>query len=715
MRTSAAGWTLLEEAADRYQACLFDPYEFFLDLLRSRGEESWNLEDIRGLWRAFKGREPVGLYIEIPFCRARCAYCSFYSVVPSSRSLVDAYLDRLEREMDLLAPALRGRRLASLYAGGGTPSLLSPAQIRRLLQAVDGRFRFRKDAERSFECEPTTLTPAKLDALRSGGIDRLSIGVQSLHAPVLGSAARQRQTPEAALRAVRRAKAAGFPRGINADLMLGLARDTPSTFMESFRRLAAEGPEKITLYALLPTKAYLRRHHSGVPARFYGRYERFAVTVRAALEREARERGYRFSPESQCEWTLRRADRIEKPGRSHYEDSPRVPASTLAFGPTTRSYLAGTAFYRSLGKASDGFDPGRRDFRGTPMDGGDERLKSLLMGLRTFGWVDLAEHKALHRKALDAEFSAGIRELSRRGLARIDEGRLSLTDSGPRARLLACLCLAGPGRVRRVLDDILSHTSPPPVPAMRPGTRLPKNHRRFRVEFKDAYAVLEAEPARPGAEYLYADGALGLRERMWFRGGLEGAQASSGLRRVIGKACASGRVLREEGARTLEMIRKRLQRALRQAGQEARVRPEVSAGRASRKRELPAERASFPEDFQGDGCVPTYRQVMPEVLKRMLARERAKEGLSPRFTGIPPCMLGHAGRKLSPRLWEHLAKTYLRMGRDPAAAGDDHRVLGPRCGDCHFLGVCDGLPSAYAEVHGVFEVQPVLPISSAED
>ena len=127
-------------------------------------------------------REETEIYIHIPFCVKKCAYCDFYSH-PSDPVRMDAYFDMLSEEISL--SPYTGREVSSVFFGGGTPSLADPLKIAGVLSKLRQEFQVRKDAEITIEMNPGTVTEEKLMIYREAGISRLSIGLQSTSDPVL--------------------------------------------------------------------------------------------------------------------------------------------------------------------------------------------------------------------------------------------------------------------------------------------------------------------------------------------------------------------------------------------------------------------------------------------------------------------------------------------------------------------------------------------------
>ncbi|MEE8483966.1 MAG: radical SAM protein, partial [Nitrospinota bacterium] len=151
----------------------------------------------------------ASLYVHIPFCESKCAYCDFASFSPKDSSgkehLVRPYVDALKREVEI-SPALP---LKTVFFGGGTPSLLEAEMIAEIMEAIGKRFAIEKNAEVTIEANPATVSLEKLKAIKDAGINRLSIGVQSFNDDSLKSLGRI-HTAADALNTISYAKRAGF-------------------------------------------------------------------------------------------------------------------------------------------------------------------------------------------------------------------------------------------------------------------------------------------------------------------------------------------------------------------------------------------------------------------------------------------------------------------------------------------------------------------------
>ena len=194
----------------------------------------------------------VSLYVGIPFCPTRCSYCSFVSrTIGSQTNLMEPYLEALLQEIAVTGRLLAnsGRKVRTLYIGGGTPTTLSTPQMVNLLDAIRDSFDLSRCLEFTVEGgRPDTLTEEKLLAIREHGADRMSINPQTMVDSVL-RACKRPHTAEDVLRAYEWAKNAGF-KAINMDLIAGLPTDDFDGFRYSLDTVAALNPANITVHTL---------------------------------------------------------------------------------------------------------------------------------------------------------------------------------------------------------------------------------------------------------------------------------------------------------------------------------------------------------------------------------------------------------------------------------------------------------------------------------
>jgi oxygen-independent coproporphyrinogen-3 oxidase len=194
----------------------------------------------------------VALYVGIPFCPSRCAYCSFVSSsVEKSVKLLDPFLSALNTELDALADALRGAKatVSSVYFGGGTPTTLSDTQLDALLSRLSDRIDLSNVREYTVEAgRPDTITAEKLRAMRDHGVNRVSVNPQTMSDDVLTAIGR-RHTRADVLAAVSLVRECGIA-GLNMDLIAGLPSDTARGFTRSLDEVLALAPENITVHTL---------------------------------------------------------------------------------------------------------------------------------------------------------------------------------------------------------------------------------------------------------------------------------------------------------------------------------------------------------------------------------------------------------------------------------------------------------------------------------
>lgn len=194
------------------------------------------------------GEEPPGLYIHIPFCKSRCSYCSFNSYACQSPPL--SYLAALCKQIRYWAKHewCRERTFATLFVGGGTPTIYGGNDLAAMIGQCLKAFNFSEDAEVTVEANPNTVSSQSLTALRRGGVNRLSLGVQAFSDRLLAGLGRSHTVAEASA-AIEAARRAGFS-NINLDLMYGLPGQDAAAWQESLDQALAHNPEHLACYEL---------------------------------------------------------------------------------------------------------------------------------------------------------------------------------------------------------------------------------------------------------------------------------------------------------------------------------------------------------------------------------------------------------------------------------------------------------------------------------
>ena len=169
------------------------------------------------------------IYVHIPFCKSKCRYCDFNSYACHDKQAIFAYLTALNREIELAGKAFSGAKIDTIYIGGGTPSLLEASQIENLCENLTKNFDLSRVKEFSIECNPESLDEEKLETYKKEGINRISIGVQSLFDDNLRAIGRLHDSKTA----IEKIKLANrYFDNVSADLIVGLPFDTTDRIKE---------------------------------------------------------------------------------------------------------------------------------------------------------------------------------------------------------------------------------------------------------------------------------------------------------------------------------------------------------------------------------------------------------------------------------------------------------------------------------------------------
>ncbi len=193
-------------------------------------------------------KKELELYIHIPFCARKCAYCDFLSFSAPERVYRD-YMDKLMEEICGQGPNFQEYRVSTIFVGGGTPSILPAELILELFATLSENFDISRDAEITMEANPGTLTAEKLDVYRQSGVNRLSIGLQSADDRELKYLGRI-HSYESFLKSYQRARQAGF-RNINVDLMSALPGQSVQSWKNTLKKVMMLKPEHISAYSLM--------------------------------------------------------------------------------------------------------------------------------------------------------------------------------------------------------------------------------------------------------------------------------------------------------------------------------------------------------------------------------------------------------------------------------------------------------------------------------
>lgn len=192
-------------------------------------------------------RKQIGLYIHVPFCKAKCHYCDFNSFA-CKESMIPQYFDALKKEIYMISEKVKDCSIKSVFIGGGTPSYVDGIFIDEIMKICKNAYELEKDAEISLEANPGTLSVEKLETYLKAGINRLSIGFQAWQKQLLKKLGRI-HSQEDFVRNFKEAQRAGF-KNINVDLIFGVPGQSLQQWIETVENVVAMGPSHLSCYSL---------------------------------------------------------------------------------------------------------------------------------------------------------------------------------------------------------------------------------------------------------------------------------------------------------------------------------------------------------------------------------------------------------------------------------------------------------------------------------
>ncbi len=366
-----------------------------------------------------------GIYLHIPFCRRKCPYCDFHST--SDLSGIPDFVSALLREMDLLADTVRFSS-DTIYLGGGTPTVLPPEQIDRIITAVHRRFDLQPDPEITIEANPGTLTPETLRALRRCGINRINIGVQSFNDRHLRFLGRIHSAADARA-VVLAAGEAGF-NNIGIDLIYGLPGQTRQDWQRDMEAAIALQPDHLSCYTLTyePGTPLTRQKEKGrflpLPEGRVG--DLFEMTVRFLAGR-----GYECYEISNFARSRKRQSRHN---RKYWSGAPYV-----GLGPSAHGFLPDPPLrywnHASLADYRTAIRAGKRPVAGAEvLDREQQITEAIYLGLRQTEGIDIRAFEQRFGIDFQRRFGDLTAMLQREGMVRPDEPdrRCALTIKGMR-------------------------------------------------------------------------------------------------------------------------------------------------------------------------------------------------------------------------------------------------------------------------------------------
>lgn len=363
----------------------------------------------------------IGLYIHFPFCLSKCFYCSFNSQ-PYNPDLARRYIEAIKREMTLRARnyGLENSPLKTIYLGGGTPSILSHQVIKEIIDISTNIFKLKEGIEVTIEANPDTLDRTKLEDLMRIGINRISIGVQSLSDKYLKATGRSHDA-DTARRSIMTCKSVGF-KNISVDLIYAIPGQRLDEWLETLEETISFSPEHISVYGLSIDKGTAFYH-----------------SLKGGKIKITRE-------EDQIDMYLTAIEMLKKAGYIHYEISnfSRPGYSCrhnmlywdrdeyLGIGAGAHSYI-GNRRFSNTGSIEDYIsetDSGNMHSEAEQLTMKDHLIDTIIFGIRKIEGIDLDNLGRRYNIDLPFLFESTIGKLSSAGMITLSSNRMKLTQKG---------------------------------------------------------------------------------------------------------------------------------------------------------------------------------------------------------------------------------------------------------------------------------------------
>jgi oxygen-independent coproporphyrinogen III oxidase len=369
----------------------------------------------------------AGIYLHIPFCRSRCSYCDFATDVFKNEAVVDRYVNALVKEISTFPGEVQSKiqnpkskiPIDTIYFGGGTPSLLNPAQLEKILETIQRKFSVAKNSEITMEMNPATVTPETLESYKSLGVNRASFGAQTFDDTELKRLGR-RHTAQDVRDTIELLREADFT-NVSFDLIAGLPRQTLKDWERNLDEALKLNPEHLSLYLLevheaTPLAEQIRSGRQPLPD------EDLAGEMYELLLEKTSEKGY-----EQYEISNFARTGFESKHNSKYWLCEPV----YAFGCSAHSFDGAakrwsnerdTAKYVSLIETKNSAIVEENEI--------DLESEFIFLGLRLTKGVDLGEYEKRFGKKLREKYGEDLKRLQAADLIKIQDDHLKLTRKG---------------------------------------------------------------------------------------------------------------------------------------------------------------------------------------------------------------------------------------------------------------------------------------------
>jgi len=411
----------------------------------------------------------LSLYVHVPYCFSPCFYCGCNRVITRDRSRGGPYVQRLVREIGLVAPVFdRDRDVVQVHLGGGTPNFLSPLELEELMDSLDRHFHFGPEAHRDFsiELDPRFLQEGEVSAYAALGFNRAGLGVQDFD-PEVQRAVNRIQSVEQTLQVIEDCRASGF-RSVNVDLIYGLPRQTPEGFGRTLDTVLDARPDRLAVYsyAHLPEMFKAQRQIDAAELPDAGRK---LDLLRLAIEKLSAA-GYRYIGMDHFalpEDSLARAQGAGNLHRNFMGYTTHAECDLIGFGVSAISHI-GDSFSQNLRDVPGwecALDQGRLPlWRGMALEQDDIVRADAIQQLMCLGEIDVTDLEQRHEIDFSQYFAAALEQLAplaKDGLVIVEPARITATSRGRLLLRIIAMCFDNylpsmgpstqPGRYSRVI------------------------------------------------------------------------------------------------------------------------------------------------------------------------------------------------------------------------------------------------------------------------
>src|SRR5262245_17310253 len=422
-------------------------------------ETVWSEEEVAALWRRGVARpagelEPLNcVYVHVPFCKSICSFCNYDRLQPSSPELLNRWLARILRSIEVIAPAVRPLTFHALYIGGGTPSVLPARVLKQFLERLDAALSWHPRASRKLEFDPAVMNRERLNVLAAHGFDQLSFGLETLDPEINARHNRGRQGIEMIERCFADLQAVGMS-DVACDFLLGLEGTTPDGMLAEMETVLRRfRPAWLDIFMLTPTHSYVERHFGGSWEAFCAHIEPFEAIIPPALPDLAARTGYEVRMGSGHHMMLRRRPIAEK---DHPPDGPlavrqfsytaltnecRRPLNVLGLGRSARSVIFGTAAFALRDPEDNPWVEGPAHYVGNTIDMADEARTFLVHLLRDSNTVDRSEFRNIFGGDMTEVIPSALAAWEGEGTARLEADVLRFVPHDRRTRIRSMLWL----------------------------------------------------------------------------------------------------------------------------------------------------------------------------------------------------------------------------------------------------------------------------------